>query len=98
MKTTGVGWVMWIALAAAGCGGENGTDCEVAIVGAGAGGLYTAYKLAPTMGDKVCVFEKEAELGGRIHDIPMDPANPDGPRMGAGARRVMEGQAVLFQL
>lgn len=73
-------------------------DCEVAIVGGGAGGLHTAFRLAPTLGDRVCLFEKEATLGGRIHDVAKDDANPDGPRFGTGAMRVMEGQDVLFAL
>ena len=37
-------------------------ECEVAIVGGGAGGLHTAFRLAPDLGDGVCLFEKEAEL------------------------------------
>lgn len=82
-----------------GCGGgETTIDCEVAIIGGGAGGMHTAYRLGPTLGKQVCVFEKEAELGGRIHDVPMDPNDPNSPRMGTGARRVMEGQKVLFGL
>lgn len=73
-------------------------DCEVAIVGGGAGGLHTALRLAPEMGDGVCLFEREAALGGRIHDVPRDPDDPSSPRFGTGALRVMEGQTVLFDL
>jgi glycine/D-amino acid oxidase-like deaminating enzyme len=72
--------------------------CEVAIVGGGAGGLHTAFRLAPMLGEKVCLFEKETTLGGRIHDIPMNPNDPKSPVFGTGARRVMEGQKVLFDL
>lgn len=72
-------------------------ECEVAIVGGGAGGLHTAFRLGPTLGDKVCLFEKEEQLGGRIHDMSFDN-NPASPRVGVGARRVMEGQTVLFAL
>lgn len=72
--------------------------CEVVIVGGGAGGLHTAFRLAPTLGDGVCLFEKQDELGGRIHDIPLDENDPESPRFGAGARRVMEGQSVLLNL
>lgn len=83
-------------------GGDAGSlealDCEVAIIGGGAGGLHTAFRLAPEMGDGVCLFEREAELGGRIHDVPRDPMDPESPRMGTGALRVMEGQTVLFDL
>jgi hypothetical protein len=97
----------------AACGDDGGDDdhehdapdasnleaitCEVAIVGGGAGGLHTAFRLAPELGDGVCLFEKEAELGGRIKDVPMTDA-ADSPRVGVGARRVMEGQQILFDL
>ncbi len=73
-------------------------ECEVAIVGGGAGGLHTAYRLASAMGSKVCLFEKEKELGGRIRDITLDDTKADGLRIGLGARRVMETQEVLFNL
>jgi hypothetical protein len=73
-------------------------DCEVAIVGGGAGGTHTAFRLAPELGEGVCLFEKEPQLGGRYRDIPMDANDPDSPVVGVGARRVMEGQTVLFGL
>ena len=83
-------------------GGDTGADgalsCEVAIVGGGAGGLHTALRLAPELGDGVCLFEKESVLGGRIHDVAFDESDPDSPRVGVGARRVMEGQTVLLDL
>jgi monoamine oxidase len=72
--------------------------CEVAIVGGGAGGLHTAFRLGPQLGSKVCLFEKEEELGGRIYDIAFDASNPNAPRIGVVARRIMEGQTVLFNL
>lgn len=71
--------------------------CEVAIIGGGVGGLHTAFRLAPTLGDGVCLFEKEEQLGGRIKDEPMTAA-ADSPRFGTGAMRVMESQQVLFDL
>lgn len=73
-------------------------DCEVAVVGGGAGGTHTAFRLASTLNSRVCLFEKDAELGGRIHDIASDEANPGSQRIGVGARRVMETQKVLFDL
>lgn len=78
--------------------GEAALTCEVAIVGGGAGGLHTAYRLAPDLGEGVCLFESQATLGGRIHDIPLDPDDPASQLIGTGARRVMEGQQVLFDL
>lgn len=77
---------------------ENRLDCDVAIVGGGAGGLHTAFRLAPTLQSKVCLFEKQPELGGRIYDVPKDPGDANSPVFGAGAMRVMEGQDVLFSL
>lgn len=74
------------------------TQCEVAIVGGGAGGLHTAFRLAPTLHEGVCLFEKETELGGRIHDVKKDDADPNSPVFGTGAMRVMEGQKVLEDL
>lgn len=77
------------------CGKD--VDCEVAIIGGGVGGLHTAFRLGPTMGERVCVFEKEAQLGGRIHDVSLDGSETS-PRVGVGGRRVMETQQVLFDL
>jgi hypothetical protein len=73
-------------------------NCDVAIVGGGAGGLHTAFRLGPKLGSKVCLFEKEKELGGRIYDLPYDSSDPKAPRIGVGARRIMETQTVLFDL
>ena len=70
-------------------------SCDVAIIGGGAGGLHTAFRLAPTLHGNVCVFEKEDRLGGRIYDVSRTPG---GPVTGMGARRIMEGQTVVFAL
>ena len=71
-------------------------DCEVAIVGGGPAGLYLAFRLTPTLGDKVCLFEKEAQLGGRIRDESTGDAS--GPWIGTGARRLQENQTNVFAL
>jgi hypothetical protein len=78
-----------------GCGKD--LDCEVAIIGGGVGGLHTAFRLAPSMGERVCLFEKDAQLGGRIYDVSLD-GSESSPRVGVGGRRVMETQQVLFDL
>ncbi len=74
---------------------KKNLTCEVVILGGGAGGLHTAFRLAPTMGDKVCLFEKENRLGGRIYDVSRTPG---GPVFGLGALRIMETQQVVFNL
>ena len=90
-----------LLIVAAGCASAAAAEslqsihCDVAIIGGGAGGLHTAYRLAPTLGSAVCVFEKEARLGGRILDVS---ATPGGPVFGAGALRIMEGQTTVFDL
>ncbi len=73
-------------------------ECEISIIGGGPAGLYMAYQLGPLYKNKVCVFEKENRLGGRIYDIGKDPQQPQGPLIAVGGRRVMEGQNVLFKL
>lgn len=78
--------------------GAGEPPCEVVIVGGGAGGLHTAFRLAPTLGAGVCLFEKEAQVGGRLKDVAFDENDPMSPRVGVGGRRVMEGQSVLFAL
>ena len=77
---------------------DNAIACEVAIVGGGAAGLHTAYRLGHRLGDRVCLFERSDRLGGRIYDVGKDPGASDGPYVAVGARRMMEGQEVLFKL
>lgn len=74
---------------------KQSLNCEVAILGGGAAGLHTAYRLAPKLGNKVCLFEKEDRLGGRIYDVSKTPG---GPVFGLGALRIMETQDVVFRL
>ncbi|MEM8845274.1 MAG: FAD-dependent oxidoreductase [Pseudomonadota bacterium] len=76
-------------------GNPREPQCEIAIIGGGASGLYTAFRLGPEYGSRVCVFEKEAELGGRIKDVSKEPG---GPVFGVGALRVIESQRVVIDL
>lgn len=83
-----------------GTGGEpsgNKLTCDVIIVGGGAAGLHTAFRLGPDMGKDVCLFEKEDRLGGRIYDVTKDGSDK-GPFVGLGAKRIMETQDVVFAL
>lgn len=74
---------------------RSNIDCDVVILGGGAGGLHTAYRLGPQLGNRVCLFEKNDRLGGRIYDVSRTPG---GPVYGTGALRIMETQDVVFAL
>ena len=42
-------------------------NCDVAVIGAGPGGVYTAMRLQQnSRSSKVCLFESESEVGGRL--------------------------------
>ena len=83
------------SFAASADNGRKQVACDVVIVGGGAAGLHTAFRLGPSLRSNVCLFEKEARLGGRIYDVAKDPG---GPVYGTGALRVMETQDVVFGL
>ena len=70
---------------------------DIAILGGGAAGLHTAYRLSQKTDLDVCVFEASDRLGGRIHDVALNPARPD-LVFGTGALRVMETQDYVFDL
>jgi len=60
------------------------TDCDVAVIGAGIGGLYTAWRLLTGcsreggVAPKVCIFEASARTGGRILTLRGADALPQG--------------------
>jgi hypothetical protein len=99
MKTILNHFAVWILIAGSAAtaeeGGKANIACDVAIVGGGAAGLHTAFRLGPQLGNKVCLIEKENRLGGRIYDVSR---NPGGPVYGLGALRIMETQEVVFNL
>ena len=43
--------------------------CDVAIIGAGPGGLTMAYRLAPIYGSRLCIFDDRDHVGGKVHSI-----------------------------
>ncbi|KAH8044332.1 flavin containing amine oxidoreductase [Aureococcus anophagefferens] len=70
-------WLPALAVAAA-------NDCDVAVVGGGWAGLYTAYRLAPTT-PNLCLFEARHKTGGRTtareeHNLTIDIGAPTAPR------------------
>ncbi|MDX2168124.1 MAG: FAD-dependent oxidoreductase [Deltaproteobacteria bacterium] len=78
----------------------------MAIVGAGAGGLYTALQLAKhpaalgagrTAAD-ICLFEKEPQVGGRLKAVPQYDNDPGSPVFGVGGRRILPGHTVILDL
>ncbi|XP_078374120.1 achacin-like isoform X3 [Oculina patagonica] len=70
-----------------GGGGVTPMDCDVGIVGGGISGLYMAESLLRHKKEtKVCVFERDTRLGGRIYDHVF-PQVPD-ESVGLGAWRV----------
>lgn len=77
---------------------DTTAHCEIVIIGGGVGGLHTALRLAARYGPRVCLFEQDAALGGRVSDIPASEEQAGGPFVQLGARRIMEGQSVLVQL
>jgi hypothetical protein len=48
--------------------------CEVLIVGAGVGGLYTAYLLSGILGSKVCLVDDRKLPGGKVQSVPVPGA------------------------
>lgn len=69
--------------------------CDVVVVGAGAGGAYAAWRLADS--HAVCVFERAARPGGRVHSL-----RQQGPRQDlvveAGAYRFAPQEVCLSWL
>ncbi len=69
------------------------------IVGGGAAGTYLAYKLAPLYRERLCLFEKESQLGGRMSDAAFESTNTNQTVwIGTGARRVNHAQEPILKL
>ena len=57
--------------------------CDVAVVGGGWAGVYSAYRLAPTFEGTVCLFEAREKTGGRTYSVHEE----DGLTIDIGAYR-----------
>ena len=77
---------------------EDNLECDIAIVGGGPAGLHTAMRLGPKYGSKICLFEKENRLGGRIYDVNKNLGTDKGPYIAVGARRVDSTQTLMIAL
>ena len=55
------------------CHARKTVVCDVGIIGGGPSGTYSAYKLTQKTNLKVCLFEKEKVLGGRMRDVSTRP-------------------------
>ncbi|CAF4115523.1 unnamed protein product, partial [Adineta steineri] len=77
-------------------------NCEVVILGAGAGGSHSAYRLGPIYKNNLCIFERENYVGGRTYDIDyngtVSEAYSTTPIAPMGAMRFHENQPVVKQL
>jgi 2-polyprenyl-6-methoxyphenol hydroxylase-like FAD-dependent oxidoreductase len=45
--------------------------CDVVIVGAGVGGLYTAFHLSAKLGDRLCLIDDRERAGGKVQSYPI---------------------------
>ncbi len=52
-------------------------NCQIAILGARIDGSHSAYRLAPTYKNTLCIFERENHVGGRAYDIDCDGITPE---------------------
>jgi hypothetical protein len=71
-------------------------------LGAGIGGSHSAFRLAPTYKNKLCIFERENHVGGRTYDIDANGNVPDAysttPILPMASARFYDVQPVIKQL
>ncbi|KAG2450979.1 hypothetical protein HYH02_004251 [Chlamydomonas schloesseri] len=72
--------------------------CDIAIVGGGPGGIYSAYRLLTGLATKpsVCIFEATGRVGGRIYTVRGLGALSD-MTVDLGAYRYIDGRHTLVQ-
>eukprot|EP00808_Paulinella_micropora_P001649 g43074.t1 len=60
---------------------KDGSDveCDVVIVGAGVGGLISAYRLAPLYGDRLCIVDDRSVPGGKVWSEFYDRSTSERP-------------------
>ena len=72
---------------------SKGSDTEIfdiAVVGAGVSGVYSAWRLASRgSGARICVFEAETRIGGRL--LSVTPPGIPNARVELGGMRFMKG-------
>ena len=49
---------------------DSDVHCDTIVVGAGVGGLYTAYRLAPFLQHKLCLVDERGQIGGKVLSLP----------------------------
>ncbi|CAD7697140.1 unnamed protein product [Ostreobium quekettii] len=66
----------------------TGDSCALVVVGAGAGGLYAAWRLVTEgvfAAEQTCIFEKTSRVGGRAYSVRGDDLPPELVAIGANA-------------
>ena len=62
--------MLTMAIAVGSAAALSPRSCDVAVVGGGPGGLYSALRLANASTTKsICVFEALDRFGGRVHSV-----------------------------
>ena len=61
-------------------------------------GTYLAMRLGKQHGIKVCLFDKEERIGGRLTDIKTRPGDKNSPLIAIGGRRILTSQKVMMSL
>ncbi|CAF4432253.1 unnamed protein product, partial [Adineta steineri] len=77
-------------------------NCPIVILGAGAGGSHSAYRLASSHKKQICIFDRNNYIGGRAYDRDYNGNSPGAydttPMTAQGSMRFYEVQSVMKQL
>ncbi|HTN38125.1 MAG TPA: NAD(P)-binding protein, partial [Arachidicoccus sp.] len=79
-------------------GYQDGLELDVAIIGAGVSGLYSAYRLANEAGgkkQKAQIFEMGHRIGGRLFSVTLPKMNVSAE---LGGMRYLDSQQIVTQL